>query len=72
MDKLKAGNKRAKIHQHLWDVVQVETENHCNFVKLWEMLICTYTMDMGEQTHSKHYELYRLSYWKKWVCGPRK
>jgi septin 10 len=37
----------------------VENENHCDFVKLREMLICTNMEDLREQTHSRHYELYR-------------
>ena len=37
----------------------VENENHCDFVKLREMLIRTNMEDMRETTHSRHYELYR-------------
>lgn len=37
----------------------VENENHCDFVKLREMLICTNMEDLREQTHARHYELYR-------------
>lgn len=37
----------------------VENENHCDFVKLREMLIRTNMEDLREVTHSKHYELYR-------------
>lgn len=37
----------------------VENENHCDFVKLREMLICTNMEDLREQTHTRHYELYR-------------
>lgn len=37
----------------------VENENHCDFVKLREMLIRTNMEDMRETTHSKHYELFR-------------
>lgn len=37
----------------------VENENHCDFVKLREMLICTNMEDLREQTHMRHYELYR-------------
>jgi len=39
--------------------VQVENENHCDFVKLREMLIRTNMEDLREMTHSKHFELYR-------------
>lgn len=37
----------------------VENENHCDFVKLREMLIRTNMEDMREKTHTRHYELYR-------------
>lgn len=37
----------------------VENENHCDFVKLREMLICINMEDLREQTHTRHYELYR-------------
>lgn len=37
----------------------MENEQHCDFVKLREMLICVNMEDLREQTHSRHYELYR-------------
>lgn len=37
----------------------VENEAHCDFVKLREMLIRVNMEDLREQTHSRHYELYR-------------
>ena len=37
----------------------VESETHCDFTKLREMLIRTNMEDMREVTHSAHYELYR-------------
>ena len=37
----------------------VENENHCDFVKLREMLVRTNMEDLREATHYKHYELYR-------------
>ena len=40
-------------------VLSVENENHCDFVKLREMLIRTNMEDMRETTHYQHYELYR-------------
>uniref|UniRef100_A0A9L0RZS8 Septin 10 n=1 Tax=Equus caballus TaxID=9796 RepID=A0A9L0RZS8_HORSE len=59
MDEVKVGNKMVKARQYPWGVVQVENENHCDFVKLREMLICTNMEDLREQTHTRHYELYR-------------
>lgn len=40
-------------------LIPVENENHCDFVKLREMLIRTNMEDLRETTHSRHYELYR-------------
>lgn len=37
----------------------VENENHCDFVKLREMLLRVNMEDLREQTHTRHYELYR-------------
>lgn len=41
--------------------VTVENDNHCDFVKLREMLIRTNMEDLREMTHSRHYEVYRQS-----------
>ena len=37
----------------------VENESHCDFVKLREMLLRVNIEDLREQTHARHYELYR-------------
>lgn len=44
---------------HFQFLFAVENENHCDFVKLREMLIRTNMEDMREKTHTRHYELYR-------------
>ncbi|NWU66157.1 SEPT8 protein, partial [Pterocles burchelli] len=36
-----------------------DNESHCDFVKLREMLIRVNMEDLREQTHTRHYELYR-------------
>ncbi|XP_032852881.2 septin-10 isoform X3 [Tyto alba] len=58
-EEVKIGNKLVRARQYPWGIVQVENENHCDFVKLREMLICTNMEDLREQTHARHYELYR-------------
>lgn len=40
-------------------VCAVENEEHCDFVHLREMLLRVNMDDLREQTHSRHYELYR-------------
>jgi septin 6/8/11 len=59
MDEVKVGNKLAKARQYPWGTVQVENENHCDFVRLREMLLRTNMEDLRETTHFRHYELYR-------------
>lgn len=54
-------------HQHTHNQIfylvcvfpSVENESHCDFVKLREMLIRVNMEDLREQTHARHYELYR-------------
>ncbi|XP_041457634.1 septin-11-like [Lytechinus variegatus] len=58
-EEVKMGNKMVRARQYPWGIVQVENENHCDFVKLREMLIRTNMEDLIEQTHTRHYELYR-------------
>ncbi|NXT79364.1 SEP10 protein, partial [Zapornia atra] len=56
---VKIGNTMVRARRYPWGTVQVENENHCDFVKLREMLIRTNMEDLREQTHARHYELYR-------------
>ncbi|KAA0709599.1 Septin-8-B [Triplophysa tibetana] len=56
---VKIGSKMVRARQYPWGVVQVENESHCDFVKLREMLIRVNMLDLREQTHARHYELYR-------------
>uniref|UniRef100_G1N6Z9 NF-kappa-B-repressing factor n=5 Tax=Neognathae TaxID=8825 RepID=G1N6Z9_MELGA len=58
-EEMKIGNKMMKARQYPWGTVQVENEAHCDFVKLREMLIRVNMEDLREQTHTRHYELYR-------------
>lgn len=60
-DEIKLGNKMVKARQYPWGTVQVENENHCDFVKVREMLIRVNMEDLREKTHTNHYELYRRS-----------
>jgi len=58
-DFVKVGNKMVRAREYPWGTVQVENENHCDFVKLREMLIRTNMEDLRDTTHTRHYELYR-------------
>uniref|UniRef100_A0A8C5H7A3 Septin n=1 Tax=Gouania willdenowi TaxID=441366 RepID=A0A8C5H7A3_GOUWI len=59
VDDVKVGNKLVKARMYPWGSVQVENESHCDFVKLREMLLRVNMEDLREQTHARHYELYR-------------
>ncbi|CAK6956475.1 septin-8-A-like isoform X2 [Scomber scombrus] len=59
VEDVKVGNKMVKARLYPWGSVQVENENHCDFVKLREMLLRVNMEDLREQTHARHYELYR-------------
>uniref|UniRef100_A0A3Q2PAX2 Septin 8b n=1 Tax=Fundulus heteroclitus TaxID=8078 RepID=A0A3Q2PAX2_FUNHE len=56
---VKIGNRMVKARSYPWGAVQVENEEHCDFVHLREMLLRVNMDDLLEQTHSRHYELYR-------------
>jgi len=51
--------EKFRARQYPWGTVLVENENHCDFVKLREMMLRTNMEDLIETTHRKHYELYR-------------
>ncbi|KAM5228442.1 septin-14 [Ctenodactylus gundi] len=56
---VKVGKRMVKGRQYPWGVLQVENENHCDFIKLRDMLLCTSMEDLKEQTHIRHYYGYR-------------
>jgi len=42
-----------------WGVIEVDNEDHCDFVKLRQMLIRTHMEELKEFTNDIHYENYR-------------
>ncbi|ELW66309.1 Septin-14, partial [Tupaia chinensis] len=60
-DEVKVGKRMVRGRHYPWGVLQVENENHCDFVRLREMLLCTNMEDLKEKTHTQHYERYRRS-----------
>ncbi|XP_068703134.1 septin-11-like [Montipora foliosa] len=50
---------KTRARQYPWGTVEVENENHCDFVKLREMIVRTNMQDLIDKTHSQHFELYR-------------
>lgn len=51
--------KTTRVRQYHWGTVYIENEQHCDFVKLREMLVRTNMDDLRERTHAVHYEHYR-------------
>ncbi|XP_047144079.1 septin-10 isoform X1 [Hydra vulgaris] len=58
-DEVIINGEKFRARQYPWGTVLVENENHCDFVKLREMLLRTNMQDLIEKTHQRHYELYR-------------
>ena len=50
---------QVKVRQYPWGTIQIENEDHCDFVKLREMLVRTNMEDLREKTHDVHFETYR-------------
>ncbi|KXS21904.1 Septin [Gonapodya prolifera JEL478] len=50
---------RVKGRQFLWGVAEVENENHCDFVKLRNLLMRRHMDDLVRQTEEMHYETFR-------------
>ena len=42
-----------------WGVIEVDNEEHCDFVKLRQMLIRTHMEELKENTNNALYERYR-------------
>ncbi|XP_044603529.2 septin-14 [Equus asinus] len=58
-DEVKVGKRVVRGRQYPWGVLQVENENHCDFVKLRDILLSRNMEDLKQQTHTWHYENYR-------------
>ncbi|XP_031193936.1 septin-14 [Mastomys coucha] len=59
MEEVKVGKRMVRGRHYPWGVLQVENENHCDFVKLRDLLLSTNMEDLKDQTHTQHYECYR-------------
>ncbi|KAL7287889.1 hypothetical protein TKK_0017952 [Trichogramma kaykai] len=58
-DFVRVGNRSVRGREYPWGVVQMENEQHCDFVKLREMLVRTNMNDLCETTHTRHYSLFK-------------
>ena len=53
------GGKQVRGRQNRWGVINVEDENHCEFVYLRNFLTRTHLQDLIETTSQIHYETFR-------------
>lgn len=51
--------KQVRGRQNRWGVINVEDENHCEFVYLRNFLLRTHLQDLIETTSQTHYETFR-------------
>ncbi|CAD6186824.1 unnamed protein product [Caenorhabditis auriculariae] len=56
---IKENGQRVRARKYPWGVVEVENEQHCDFVKLREALLRTNVDEMRQRTHEVLYENYR-------------
>ncbi|KAL1768304.1 septin-14 [Sigmodon hispidus] len=61
MEEVKVGKRMVRGRHYPWGVLQVENENHCDFVRLRDLLLSANMEDLKDQTHTQHYECYRSS-----------
>jgi len=54
-----ADGRRVRGRAYPWGVVEVDNEQHCDFVKLRQMLIRTHMEELREHTNNELYENYR-------------
>ena len=54
-----ANGKKVRGRKYPWGVIEVENEEHCDFVKLRQMLIRSHMEELREQTNEVLYENYR-------------
>ncbi|KAM4795339.1 septin-4 isoform 2-T2 [Rhinophrynus dorsalis] len=56
---VEVNGRRVRGRMYPWGVVELENEQHCDFVKLRTMLIRTHMQDLKDVTRETHYENYR-------------
>jgi len=52
-------NKKIRGRQYPWGIIDVDNEDHCDFIKLRQMLIRTHMEELREYTNEVLYENYR-------------
>ena len=58
---VEVNGKKVRGRKYPWGVIEVDNEEHCDFVKLRQMLIRTHMEELKEFTNEVLYENYRTS-----------
>lgn len=53
------GGKKVRGRQYPWGIVQVDNEDHCDFIKLRQLLIRSYMEELRQHTNLVLFESYR-------------
>ncbi|GAB1602173.1 septin-4-like isoform X2 [Argonauta hians] len=59
---VEVNGKRLRGRVYPWGIVEVDNPNHCDFIRLRQMLISTHMQDLKDVTADVHYENYRAMY----------
>jgi septin 7 len=57
---IQVGKKMVRGRQYPWGVIEVENEEHCDFVKLRHMLIRSHMEELKDYTNNVLYENFRI------------
>ena len=57
---VEVGGKKVRGRQYPWGVIEVENEEHCDFVKLRHMLIRSHMEELRDRTNGVLYENFRF------------
>ncbi|PAA59905.1 hypothetical protein BOX15_Mlig024017g1 [Macrostomum lignano] len=58
-DEITVNGRKSRARQYPWGAVLVDSEAHCDFVRLREAMLRVNMDDLRERTHAMHYEHYR-------------
>ncbi|KAI8811053.1 Septin-domain-containing protein [Cladochytrium replicatum] len=53
------GGKKVRGRKYPWGIIEVDNEDHCDFVKLRQLLVRTHMEELKERTNEVLYETYR-------------
>lgn len=69
---VEAGGKKIRGRAYPWGIVEVDNPDHCDFVRLRQMLISTHMQDLKDVTADSHYENYRAMHIRTQMNGTQK